>query len=142
MTAVADPALAFWLRHVAAAGGLSEPDGDATYVVLPPPLRDAYRLPEELRVTADPDVAREDGATLLTAGHSVLAEAAERVLASGDTGHLVLARPASVPPGHDALLTAAREAFPVGHGRIDLVGEPAAVLHPVVRVGALVSYEL
>ena len=142
MTAVADPALAFWLRHVAAAGGLSEPDGDATYVVLPPPLRVAYRLPEELRVTADPDVAREDGATLLTAGHSVLAEAAERVLASGDTGHLVLARPASVPPGHDALLTAAREAFPVGHGRIDLVGEPAAVLHPVVRVGALVSYEL
>jgi hypothetical protein len=51
MTAVADPALAFWLRHVAAAGGLSEPDGDATYVVMPPPLRDAYRLPEELRVT-------------------------------------------------------------------------------------------
>ncbi|MGN6173311.1 MAG: hypothetical protein ACTHPS_10200, partial [Streptosporangiaceae bacterium] len=142
MTAVADPALAFWLRHVAAAGGLSEPDGDATYVVLPPPLRDAYRLPEELRVTADPDVAREDGATLLTAGHSILAEAAERVLASGDTGYLVLARPPSVPPGHDALLAAAREAFPVGHGRIDLVGEPAAVLHPVVRVGALVSYEL
>ena len=142
MTAVADPALAFWLRHVAAAGGLSEPDGDATYVVLPPPLRDAYRLPEELRVTADPDVAREDGATLLTAGHSILAEAAERVLASGDTGYLVLTRPASVPPGHDALLAAAREAFPVGHGRIDLAGEPAAVLHPVVRVGALVSYEL
>ena len=137
MTAVADPALGFWLRHVAAAGGLSEPDGDATYVVLPPPLRDAYRLPEELRVTADPDVAREDGATLLTAGHSILAEAAERVLASGDTGHLVLARPASVPPGHDALLAAVREAFPVGHGRIDLSGEPAAVLHPVIRVGAL-----
>ena len=35
MTAVADPALAFWLRHVAAVGGLSEPDGDATYVVHP-----------------------------------------------------------------------------------------------------------
>ena len=67
--AVADPALGFWLRHVAAAGGLWEPDGDTTYVVLPAPLRDAYRLPEELRVTADPDVAREDGATLLTAGH-------------------------------------------------------------------------
>jgi hypothetical protein len=142
MTAAADPALGFWLRHVAAAGGLWEPDGDAAYVVLPPPLRDAYRLPEELRVTADPDVAREDGATLLAAGHPVLAEAAERVLASGDTGHLVLARPASAPPGHDALLAEAREAFPVGHGRIDLSGEPAAVLHPVIRVGALVSYEL
>jgi hypothetical protein len=142
VTAVADPALGFWLRHVAAAGGLWEPDGDATYVVLPPPLRDAYRLPEELRVTADPDVAREDGATLLAAGHSVLAEAAERVLASGDAGHLVLARSASLPPGGDALLSAARETFAVDHGRIDLSGEPAVVMHPVVRVGALVTFEL
>ena len=142
MTAAADPALGFWLRHVAAAGGLWEPDGDAAYVVLPPPLRDAYRLPEELRVTADPDVAREDGAALLAVGHPVLAGAAERVLASGDAGHLVLARPASVPPGHDVLLAQARDAFPVDHGRIDLSGEPAAVLHPVIRVGALVTYEL
>ena len=142
MTAVADPALGFWLRHVAAAGGLWEPDGDTTYVVLPPPLRDAYRLPEELRVTADPDIAREDGATLLTAGHPVLAEAAERVLASGDTGHLVLTRPASASPGPDMLLAAARDAFPIDHGRIDLSGEPAFVLHPVIQVGALVTYEL
>jgi hypothetical protein len=142
VTPVADPALRFWLRHVAAAGGLWEPDGDTTYVVLPPPLRDAYRLPEELRVTADPDVAREDGATLLTVGHPVLAEAAERVLASGDTGHLVLARPPSVPPGRDVLLAAVRDAFPVDHGRIDLSGEPAVVLHPVIQVGALVTYEL
>jgi len=140
--AVADPALGFWLRHVAAAGGLWEPDGDTTYVVLPPPLRDAYRLPEQLLVTADPDVAREDGATLLTAGHPVLAEAAERVLASGDTGHLVLAGPASAPPGRDVLLAAVRDAFPVDHGRIDLSGEPAVVLHPVIQVGALVTYEL
>jgi hypothetical protein len=108
MTAVADPALGFWLRHVAAAGGIWEPDGDATYVVLPPPLRVAYQLPEELRVTADPDVAREDGATLLAAGHPVLAEAAERVLACGDTGHLVLARPASAPPGRDVPRTGSR----------------------------------
>ena len=118
---------------MAAAGGLWEPDGDATYVVLPPPLRDAYRLPEQLLVTADPDVAREDGATLLTAGHPVLAEAAERVLASGDAGHLVLARPASAPPGRDVLLAAVRDAFPVDHGRIDLSGEPAVVLHPVIE---------
>ncbi len=143
MTAVADPALGFWLRHVAAAGGLWEPEGLAAYVVLPPPLlRDAYRLPEELRVTADPDVAREDGATLLAAGHPILAEAADRVLASGDAGHLVLARPASVPPGRDVLLAAVRDAFPVDHGRIDLAGEPEVVLHPVARVGALVTYEL
>ncbi len=137
-----DPALAFWLRHVAAEGGLWEPAGDSTYVVLPPVLRDAYRLQEELQVTADPDVAREDGATLLALGHPILAEAAERVLASGDAGHRVLARPASVPPGTDVLAAAVRDAFPVDHGRIDLVGEPSFVWHPVVRVGALVSYEL
>ena len=41
MTTPANPALGFWLRHVAAAGGLWEPEGPAAYVVLPPPLRDA-----------------------------------------------------------------------------------------------------
>ena len=137
-----DPALAFWLRHVAAEGGLWEPAGDSTYVVLPPALRDAYRLQEELHITADPDVAREDGATLLALGHPVLAEAAERVLASGDAGRRVLARPASVRPGTDILAAGVRDAFPVDHGRIDLAGEPAFVWHPVVRVGALVSYML
>ena len=142
MTVLADPALGFWLRHVAAAGGLWEPEGPAAYVVLPPPLRDAYRLPEELRVTADPDVAREDGAALLAAGHPVLAEAADRVLTSGDAGQIVIARPASVPPGREVLLTELRDVFPVGHGRIDLAGEPEVVLHPVARIGALVTYEL
>ena len=142
MTVAADPALGFWLRHVAAAGGLWEPEGPAAYVVLPPPLRDAYRLPEELRVTADPDVAREDGAALLAAGHPVLAEAADRVLTSGDAGQIVIARPASVPPGREVLLTELRDVFPVGHGRIDLAGEPEVVLHPVARIGALVTYEL
>ena len=137
-----DPALAFWLRHVAAEGGLWEPAGDTTYVVLPPVLRDAYRLQEELQVTADPDVGREDGATLLALGHPVLAEAAERVLASGDAGRRVLARPASVRPGTDVLAAGVRDAFPVDHGRIDLAGEPTFVWHSVVRVGALVSYEL
>ena len=139
---IADPALEFWLRHVAADGGLWEPAGDSAYVVLPCQLRDAYRLPEELRVTADPDVAREEGATLLTAGHPILAEAADRVLAAGDAGCLVLDRPAAVPPGRDVLQAEVREAFPTDHGRIDLSGEPAFVLHPVIRVGALVTYEL
>jgi hypothetical protein len=139
---VRDPALGFWLRHVAAVGGLWEPAGDTAYVVLPQPLRDTYGLPEELHVTADPDIARDDGVTLLAPGHPVLGQAAERVLASGDAGHLVLARPASVPPGRDVLLAEVRDAFPVDHGRIDLAGEPEVVLHPVIRVGALVTYEL
>jgi len=63
------------------------------------------------------------------------------VLVVGDAGYLVLDRPA-VPPGRDVLQAEVREAFPAGHGRIDLSGEPAFMLHPVVRVGALVTYEL
>jgi hypothetical protein len=141
-TPMTDPALDFWLRHVAAEGGLHEPAGDATYVVLPPALSDRYRLPEELRVTADPDVARDDGVTLLALGHPVLSDAAERTLVTGDAGTLVLVGPTAVPPGPDVLLAAAREAFPVDHGRIDASGEPEVVRHGVVRVGALVTFEL
>ena len=137
-----DPALDFWLRHVLAEGGLHEPAGDATYVVLPPALSGRYRLPEELRVTGDPDIARDDGVTLLALGHPVLSEAAERTLAAGDAGTLVLAGPASAPPSPDVLLAAARDAFPVDHGRIDASGEPLAVRHSVVRVAALVTFEL
>jgi len=90
LNALADPALEFWLRHVATEGGLWEPSGDSAYVVLPSALSAAYRLPEELQVTVDPDVAREEGATLLAAGHPALAEAADRVLAAGDAGYLFL----------------------------------------------------
>ena len=142
MNAVADPALDFWLRHVVAEGGLCEPSGDSAYVVLPSVLSAAYRLPEELQVTADPDAAREEGATLLAAGHPVLAEAADRVLAAGDAGYLFLERPAAVPPGRDVLQAAVRDAFPVDHGKIEVSGEPSFVLHPVIRVGALITYEL
>jgi hypothetical protein len=137
-----DPALGFWLRHVVAEGGLHEPAGDAIYVVLPPALSDRYRLPEELRVTADPDIARDEGVTLLALGHPVLSDAAERTLATGDAATLVLAGPATVPPSLDVLLAAAREAFPVDHGRIDASGAPEVVRHGVIRVGALVTFEL
>ena len=137
-----DPALDFWLRHVAFEGGLHEPDGDATYVVLPRALGARYRLPEELRVTADPDIARDEGVTLLALGHPVLSDSAERILASGDVSVICLARPASVPPSPDVLLETLRNAFPVDHGKIDVTDPPVAVSHPVVRVGALVTFEL
>lgn len=139
---VTDPALDFWLRYVAAEGGLHESAGDATYVVLPPALGERYRLPEELRVTADPDVARDEGVTLLALGHPVLTDSAERILASGDAGVICLARPASVPPSPDVLLESLRAAVPVDHGRIDVADPPVTVRHPVVRVGALVTFEL
>jgi hypothetical protein len=139
---MADLALDFWLRHVALEGGLHESAGDATYVLLPPTLSERYRLPSELRVTADPDIARDDGVTLLTHGHPVLADSAESLLARGDVGIVRLTRPASVPPGPDVLLGALRDAVPVGHGKIDVEEAPQAIRHPVVRVGALVTFEL
>lgn len=139
---MADLALDFWLRHVAMEGGLHESAGDATYVLLPPTLSERYRLPNELRVTADPDIARDDGVTLLTHGHPVLADSAESLLASGDVGIVRLARPSSVPPGPDVLLGALRDAVPVDHGKIDVEEAPQAIRHPVIRVGALVTFEL
>ena len=137
-----DQALDFWLRHIAHEGGLHEPSDDATYVVLPPALAERYRMPEELRVTSDPDIARDEGVTLMTAGHPVLADSAERILATGDVAAYSLARPASVPPGPDVLLETLRDAVPVDHGKIDVTDPPVAVSHPVVRVGALVTFEL
>jgi hypothetical protein len=136
-----DPALDFWLRHVAVDGGLHEPSGDATYVVLPPALSERYRLPEELRVTTDPDIARDDGVILLALGHPVLTDAAEQVLAAGDAGVVCLRPPTSVPPSPE-LLEALRDAVLVDHGKIEVADPPAAVRHPVVRVGALVTFEL
>jgi hypothetical protein len=142
VTPVTDPALDFWLRHVAAEGGLYEPADEVSYVVLPPALSDRYRLPEELRVTGDPDVARDEGVTLLALGHPVLSDAAERTLVTGDPGYVLLAGPTSMPPSPEVLLAAVRDAVPIDHGRIDLTGEVTAVRHRVLRVGALVTFEL
>jgi hypothetical protein len=139
---VTDPALDFWLRHVAAEGGLYEPAGDVSYVVLPPVLSDRYRLPEELRVTGDPDIARDEGVTLLALGHPVLSDAAERTLVTGDPGYLQLTGPTSMPPSPEVLLAAVRDAVPIDHGRIDLTGEVTAARHHVLRIGALVTFEL
>jgi hypothetical protein len=136
----ADPALSFWLRFAAREGALCEEGDDATFVVLPDPLREAFDLPEETLVTADPEVAREDGATLVVPGHPALNGAAERVLSVGDTGRLRLTWPARVPPSPEVLLARAREEFPVDHGRIDAIGPPYRILLPVLRIGALVHF--
>jgi hypothetical protein len=141
-TPVTDPALDFWLRHVAAEGGLYEPADEASYVVLPPALSDRYRLPEELRVTGDPDIARDEGVTLLALGHPVLSDAAARTLVTGDPGYVLLAGPTSMPPSPEVLLAAVRDAVPIDHGRIDLTEAVTAVRHHVLRVGALVTFEL
>ncbi len=46
----------------------------------------AAELPEEVAVTSDPDVAREDGAVLLISGHPALEGAAAGALEAGDVG--------------------------------------------------------
>ena len=139
MTAT-DPALAFWLRYLEAGGGLHEDADDQILVVLPNQLQAKLGLPEEVAVTADPEVAREDGALLLLPGHPVLDQAAASVLDRGDAGFAWLAWPDGVPPVPAALLERARERFDVDHGRIDAGGHPARVYLSVLRVAALVSY--
>jgi hypothetical protein len=136
--------LAFWLDWVEHRGGLWEDAGDTALALLPAGLASELELSEETAVTADPDVAREDGALLLVTGHPVVVKAAESVLAAGDTGTLTLAAPRSVPPDAATLLSKAREYLPVDHGRLDPRADatPERALRPVLRVGALVGYEL
>ncbi|MGH4016425.1 MAG: hypothetical protein ACRDSL_21355 [Pseudonocardiaceae bacterium] len=136
----ADSALGFWLRWAEREGALHEPDQDATLVVLPAALQEALELPDEVVVTANPEVAREENGVLLAAGHPALDRATEEVLRRGDVGHDYLATPAAAIPDAGNLLSLAREAFPVDHGRIDLTGVPARERVPVLRVGALVTY--
>jgi hypothetical protein len=135
-----DPALAFWLRYLEASGGLHEGADDQILAVLPSQLQARLGLPEELAVTADPEVAREDGALLLLPGHPVLDQAAAGVLDRGDAGFAWLPWPDGAPPAPAALLERARERFDIDHGRIDAGGHPARVYLPVLRVGALISY--
>lgn len=135
-----DPGLRFWLRYVDDHGGLTEPARDGTLVVLPPAVATEFDLPDELMVTSDPDVAREDGTVLLATGHPVLIRAADATLTGGDAGVLTLAAPTTPALGADYLQDRVREQFPVEHGRIDVTGLPTRVTRPVLRVGALVTY--
>jgi hypothetical protein len=139
---VGDAGLRFWLRYVESVDGLVEDMGDSTLVVLPSGQQAELELPEELMVTSDPDVAREDGATFVAAGHPVLAKAAATVLAKGDVGVLAVPAPASVPPDSQALLAKAREQVPIDHGRIDLAGSVTRGTRAVLRVGALANYTI
>ena len=81
-----EPALGFWLSYAEQEGALVEDHGDHAVVVLPGECQRETGLPEELTVTSDPDVAREDGAVLMVAGHPAVEQAASAVLAAGDVG--------------------------------------------------------
>ena len=137
-----DAALDFWLRYVEASGGLTEFGGDTTLVMLPPALQTMLELPEVLQVTADPDVAREDGATFLSAGHPALGRTADKVLAVGDVASMAVPVAATPPPPAEHLQAMARDQFTVAHGRIDATGAPTRSVRAILRVGALVDYTL
>ena len=140
MTGV-DSGLRFWLSYVEHSGGLADDTGSGTaLVVLPDPLQAQLGLPETLTVTGDPEVAREDGALLLAAGHPVLTVSAEAVLAGADVGRGALAWPGDLLPAAEDLLEHARDTFPVDHGRIDLAGPPTRAYLPVLRAGAMIGY--
>ena len=136
-----DPALSFWLDWAEHEGAACERGIDSNLVLLPGAVAHPLGLSEELAVTADPEVAREDGALLLTAGHPAVDAAADTVLRAGDVGQVVLTRPAAVPRPED-LLAKAREQFPVDHGRLDLAGVVQSELLPVLRIGALLSHQV
>jgi hypothetical protein len=135
-----DPGLAFWLRYVEHCGGLTEPTSEGALVMLPTALAERCALPEETAVTADPDVAREDGAMLFTTGHPVLLEAADNVLSAGDVGVVALTMPPAPAPDPAWLQDMLRDRVTVEHGRIEVTGLATRVDRPVLRLGALVTY--
>ena len=142
MTAATDPGVDFWLEYVTAEGGLHERVGAASLVVLPEDLQERHRQDAEMTVTADPDVAREDGALLMTVGHPLLTAAAESVLAQGDVGVVRLERPTSRTPDLAQLQDWARDRFPVDHGRLDLTGGPRPSVRSLLRVSSLATFAM
>lgn len=135
-----EPALRFWLGWAEQEGALVEDAGDHALLVLPEPVQEAAELPEEVAVTSDPDVAREDGAVLLIPGHPALERAAAGVLEAGDAGRTYLPWPDSADPRAGDLEARARERFHVEHGRIDAAGQPRRAYLPLLRVGAMIHY--
>ncbi|MGI8915266.1 MAG: hypothetical protein ACR2JY_16015 [Chloroflexota bacterium] len=132
--------LRFWLDFAERHGALSEDDGAKALLLLPSGLQQTFHLPEEVAVTADPEVAEEEGAMLLIPGHPLLEQAAAQVLEQGDAGTGAVPWPRTTRPSPEALLAHARNQFLVEHGRIDPAGEPSPVYLPLLHIGALVSY--
>jgi hypothetical protein len=138
-----DAALGFFVGVVAAEGGLSEERAGLVDCLVPEALGRALDLPEAVTVTADPDASREDGALLLAPGHPVIDTAADRVLSAADVGVCHVAAPGGPPPSLESLLPRVREQLVVDHGRVDAGRDaPVAVRLPLLRAGALVTYDV
>lgn len=133
-------ASAFFLRWLETRGAAVEQGPDAALVLVPQDLREVLRVPEILAVTVDPDVAAEDGALLLTPGHPALERGVSEVLEQGDAGIVWLPWPRPLPPTPETLLSRAREAVAVDHGRIDAERAPQPVFAPLLRIEALCTH--
>ena len=132
----------FFVAYAEAEGALAEAVPEGALLVLPEELRGALNLPEEVRLTADPETAREDGFLLVTAGHPLLLAGARTVLARGDVGCATLPRQVGLPPTPGMLEDKARQQVSVDHGRIEVRLPPVADDLLVLRVGALVTYSI
>lgn len=135
-----DPALDFWLRYVESEGALTEDHGERTIVLLTQTLQERLEIPEEISVTADPEVAREEGAWLLLPGHPTLDRAASTLLANGDAGYAHLPQIPGPPISLSALMARLRDQVPIDHGRLEITNQPVVGYLPVLRVGALLRY--
>ena len=136
-----DPALAFWIDFVQAQGALVEADGDRAVALLPAALQEQLELGEEVILTSDPEIAREDEALLLMPGHPAMERAVGGAIDAGDVGHVLVGWPPNFKlPSGTALVDLARERIQVDHGRFDYEGEPLSVHLPVLRLGVLVTY--
>ncbi|MGH9157845.1 MAG: hypothetical protein ACRD1K_18865, partial [Acidimicrobiales bacterium] len=141
--ATVDAVVGFFVDFLAAEGGLYEECGGLVTCVVPDGLARLLDLPETVTVTADPDASREDGAMLLGPGHPVVDSAAGRVLSAADVGVFHLGAPAGPPPSLEALLPRVRDQVGVDHGRVDSSGgAPGAARLPVMRAGALITYDV
>jgi len=112
-----DPALAFWIDYAQTEGALVERGGDRVVALLPAALQQRLDLGEEVILTSDPEVAREDDALLLLPGHPALERAVSGAIEAGDVGHALVSWPLNFKlPSGTALVALARECIPVDHG--------------------------
>jgi hypothetical protein len=135
-----DPALGFWLRYVESEGALTEDDGERVVVLLTKALQERFELSEEFAVTANPEVAREEGALLLLPGHPTLDLAASTVLSDGDVGYAHLPLPPGPPISPSTLTARLRDQVTIDHGRLEVVDQPVTGYLPVLRVGVFIRY--
>ncbi|MGC8510842.1 MAG: hypothetical protein ACP5PB_08245, partial [Acidimicrobiales bacterium] len=124
------------------ATALAERIPEGALLALPDELRQGLGLPEEVGLTEDPEVSREDGFVLLAPGHPLLMDAAQSVFALGDVGWSRLPWPQGLPPTPKDLELRIREVLHPEHGRVDVIDAPESTYLLVLRVGALVTYRI